>query len=180
MISDEARPAVLLNRAFLGLGSNLGDRRENLLRALRLLRDSGQAKIVRVSSIYETDPVGHTDQPRFYNLVAEAQTSLDPYQLLALIRRIETDMGRRRRIRFGPRLIDIDILLCGEETVASRDLQVPHPRMLERAFVILPLAEVAPDLGLPNGETARALAARLAKEQPIRGRFAVPTAEFTN
>jgi 2-amino-4-hydroxy-6-hydroxymethyldihydropteridine diphosphokinase len=141
--------------AFLGLGSNIGDRKANLARAVAMLAAHPQIEVVDVSSIHETEPVGYTKQPDFLNAVARVETTLRPRELLDVILAIEAEMGRERTIRWGPRVIDIDILLFDGEQVDEPGLQIPHPRMMERQFVLDPLAEIAPDLVLPNGRTAR-------------------------
>ena len=147
-------------KAYLGLGGNLGDRKENLLEALRLLREHGTVTISKVSSFYETAPIGYEEQDWFMNIVAEIETELAPYELLKLCNTVEELLKRVRLIRWGPRTIDIDILLYeGFESDEER-LTVPHPRMCERAFVIMPLIELAPDLtikGLPIKEIAKGL-----------------------
>ncbi len=132
-----------MKTVYLSLGSNLGDREANLRAALRLLNPR------RVSPIYETEPVDHTAQPFFLNLVAEVETSLMPMQLLSHTQRIERDLGRKRTIPKGPRTIDIDILLYGTTIIASKRLEIPHPRLHERRFVLKPLADLAPDLRHP-------------------------------
>lgn len=126
----------------LSLGSNLGDR-------LRLLRESVQQleldpniKIEAVSSVYETDPVGFTEQPSFYNIVVKARTRLEPLQLLAACQRVEKKFHRERKVRWGPRTIDIDIISYDDVKMDSEELTIPHPRMHEREFVILPLTEL--------------------------------------
>ncbi len=138
--------------AHLGLGTNLGSREENLSRALQSLTASKVVQIVRSSSIYETAPWGYTDQPSFLNCAVEIRTELTPVELLELAKRIEIDLGRQSNFRYGPRLIDIDILLYGNETVhlTQPDLQIPHPRMAERAFVLVPLSEIAPEITHPT------------------------------
>lgn len=135
-------------RAYLSLGSNLGDRRRHLEDALALLREGG-VTILRRSSFYETEPRDFVDQPWFLNLVVEVDCTLFPRQLLSLIGRIERRLGRRRTVHKGPRTIDIDILLFGNFVLHSHDLVIPHPRMLERRFVLAPLAELAPELRHP-------------------------------
>lgn len=128
-------------RVFLGLGSNLGDRAAYLRRAVGALPD-----LVRVSDAYETDPVGGPEQGAFLNVVAELDTTLSARALLELCRVLEADAERVRVERWGPRTLDVDVLWIDGETVDDPDLVVPHPRMLERAFVMVPLAELAPDL----------------------------------
>ncbi len=134
-------------RAYLGLGSNLGDRKRNLVLALEML--SQQATVEKVSSVYETEPVGFEDQPRFLNAVCCISTFLSPQQLLSLAKDIETEMGRTPSFRNAPRPIDIDILFYDDEVVSLPGLEIPHPRVAERAFVLVPLMEIASDLVHP-------------------------------
>lgn len=140
--------------AWLGLGSNLGDREGNLRRALELLPAAGEVEIIRASSVYETAPVGMTGQPEFLNLVAEARTVLDPRALLRRCLEVEDALGRVRGERWGPRLIDVDLLLYGDEVVDTGELVLPHPEMLRRAFVLVPLLELDPQLRMPDGRRA--------------------------
>lgn len=133
-------------RVYLSLGSNLGNRQENLDRALKLL--SERMRMGKVSSIYDTEFIGKPDQPRVLNLAAEAFTHLKPEGLLALVKGIEQKMGRYSRSG-EPRVIDIDIVLYGDETVNIKDLTIPHPEMAKRSFVLVPLAEIAPDVVHP-------------------------------
>jgi 2-amino-4-hydroxy-6-hydroxymethyldihydropteridine diphosphokinase len=129
-------------RAFLGLGSNQGDRWAKLREALAALPD-----VTRVSSVYETDPVGGPqDQDPYLNAVVELESDLSPRELLGVCRRLESAAGRVRAERWGPRPLDVDVLLVDDLAVDEPDLQVPHPRMWQRPFVLVPLAEVAPDL----------------------------------
>lgn len=127
---------------FLGLGSNLGDRRANLQRAIQLL--SEQLEVRAVSSLYETEPVGYLDQPKFLNAVCRATTALRPEALLAHVKAVEAALGRMPTVRFGPRIIDIDILLYDDLVLDTPTLTIPHPRLTERAFVLAPLSELAP------------------------------------
>jgi 2-amino-4-hydroxy-6-hydroxymethyldihydropteridine diphosphokinase len=129
--------------AYLSLGSNLGNREDNLDMALKLL--SQRMRMGKVSSIYDTEPIGNTAQPRFLNLACEVFTHLSPEGLLALAKGIEGKMGRRGKSG-QPRTIDIDILLYGDKVIETPDLTIPHPGMVERSFVLVPLAEIAPDL----------------------------------
>jgi 2-amino-4-hydroxy-6-hydroxymethyldihydropteridine diphosphokinase len=129
---------------YLGLGANLGNRARNIYRALRLL--GPYVRLGRISSLYETAPVGLTDQPWFLNLVCAGETDLSPEALLKLAKTIEGDMGRKQGVRFGPRPIDIDILLYDDLVLSTPRLVIPHPRLHERAFVLIPLSEVAPGL----------------------------------
>ena len=137
-----------MHTVYLSLGSNVGDRRRHLDAALDLLRAAG-VDIVRVSRVYETEPQELRAQPWFLNLVAEAETGLFPLQLLHAIQRVERRLGRKRVVAKGPRTIDIDILLFGAFVVDAEGLQIPHPRMAARRFVLEPLAELGPDLRHP-------------------------------
>jgi 2-amino-4-hydroxy-6-hydroxymethyldihydropteridine diphosphokinase len=138
-------------RAFLSLGSNLGDRAATLEAALRALEASGDVRILRRSSLYETAPMGKTDQPEFYNLVVEVETTLGPEVLLDRCQDVERVLGRVRKERWGPRTVDVDILLYDRLTVTGERLIIPHPEMLRRRFVLEPLLEIAPDAILPDG-----------------------------
>lgn len=140
----------MMNIAYLSLGSNIGDREAFLKEALVQLHQASKVKIHKLSSIYETDPVGFTEQDAFLNMVVQIETELLPQELLDLCLDIEREMGRVRTIRWGPRVIDIDILLYNKDHIETSTLQIPHPRMHERAFVLVPLAEINPNLILPN------------------------------
>ncbi len=131
---------------YLGLGSNLGNRQENLDQALKLLAQ--RMRLGKVSSIYDTEPIGNVNQPRFLNMACEAFTRLSPEGLLALVKGIEQKMGRYSRSG-EPRIIDIDVLLFGDKVVNTRDLIIPHPQIAERSFVLVPLSEIAPDVVHP-------------------------------
>jgi 2-amino-4-hydroxy-6-hydroxymethyldihydropteridine diphosphokinase len=146
-----------LHTVFLSLGTNLADRQANLLEARRRL--GSQVAITGASSIYETDPWGFEEQPPFLNQVLVGQTVLAPEALLTLCKDIEGQMGRQPTFRYGPRLIDIDILMVDQLRLNTERLTLPHPRLTERAFVIIPLAELAPDVNIPGAEaTASELA----------------------
>lgn len=147
-------------RAFLGLGGNLGQPEPTMAAALRALDANPGVEVERVSSIYRTPPWGQTNQPDFLNAVAEVWTDLDPHALLSLCLEIERVLKRERRERWGPRLVDIDILIFGDAVISDNTLQVPHPQMLMRAFVLVPLAEIAPDLVL-DGQPIKKHLARL-------------------
>jgi 2-amino-4-hydroxy-6-hydroxymethyldihydropteridine diphosphokinase len=134
--------------AYLGLGSNLGDRERHLAEARRLLAERG-ARPLRASRVLDTAPYGVTDQPRFLNQVVEVEWAEGPRELLEAARQVEVAVGRRPTYRWGPREIDIDILLFGDQTVREPDLVVPHPGMWDRPFVLEPLAELRPDLVRP-------------------------------
>ena len=143
---------------FIGLGSNLGDRAKNLALARAALARGAVTKQI-LSSIYETEPWGPVAQGRYLNQVLRGETALDPHDLLATLLEIERSLGRdrAREERYGPRPIDLDILLYGEGEVREPDLQIPHPRMMQRAFVLVPLAEIAPDLIVGGVPVADAL-----------------------
>lgn len=154
-------------RAFLSLGSNLGDRRATLQAALEGLERHG-VRIVRRSSLYETAPVGVTDQPAFLNLVVEAETVLAPDGLLAVCQGVERDLGRVRAERWGPRTVDIDILLYNRLTMRTVELEIPHPQLTERRFVLVPLLEIAPDAALPDGRPLRTFLSEVADQDVHR------------
>lgn len=130
---------------FLSLGSNLGHRAKNLTKAISFLEEEG-VKVIQVSSLYETEPVGFPDQPWFFNQVIAVETSLNPFDLLLLAKKIEKRMGRKILQIKGPRIIDIDILLAEQTLVQTDELVIPHPRMASRKFVLVPLKEISPDL----------------------------------
>ena len=131
-----------LTTVYLSLGSNMGDRQQNLDLALKLL--SQRMQVSKVSSVYDTEAVGPISQPRFLNLACEVKTRLAPEGLLTMVKGLELKMGRKGRTG-EPRIIDVDILLYGDTVVKTADLEIPHPRMAERQFVLVPLAEIAPD-----------------------------------
>lgn len=141
---------------YLGLGSNMGSRKGNLDRGLELL--SQRVQLGQVSSIYDTAPVGNTQQPRFLNLVCQVNTRLAPMGLLTLVKGIESKLGRTLRERNAPRPLDIDILFYGDQIIKTPKLVIPHPRLEERDFALVPLAEIAPELVHPvSGKTIREL-----------------------
>jgi 2-amino-4-hydroxy-6-hydroxymethyldihydropteridine diphosphokinase len=127
---------------YLGLGSNLGDREANLRRGLALL--AGRINHLSASSVYETEPWGYTEQPKFLNLTCRGETDLPPLEVLVFCQEVEREAGRTPTFRYGPRVLDIDILAYGDQTFTSPELVIPHPRLEERAFVLAPLAELAP------------------------------------
>jgi len=151
------------NRVYVGVGANLGTPRETIAAALALLDQESDVELVAVSTLRETDPVGYEEQPRFLNGVVQLGTELSPRELLARLLAIETRLGRVRGQgpRFGPRTIDLDLLLYGEETVDEPGLTLPHPRLHERRFVLEPLAELDPALEVPGRGPVQALLAGL-------------------
>jgi 2-amino-4-hydroxy-6-hydroxymethyldihydropteridine diphosphokinase len=133
-----------MSKIYLGLGTNIGDTEKNLEQALLCLSEN--ITILKKSSVYETEPVGFKDQPWFLNMVIEAETNLPPNELLLFTQSVERGMKRVKTIVNGPRIIDIDILLYGGERIDAAGLKIPHPRMRERAFVMVPLFEISPEL----------------------------------
>ncbi len=142
------------NRVFIGVGSNIQDRAFYLKEAIKALENHEVIELLNYSSIYETEPIGFTDQDSFLNMVVEISTSLSPKEILSVIQKIELSLGRNREIKWGPRTLDLDILLYNQENIVSEDLIVPHPRMHERAFVIIPLFEIDQELTL-NGRKVK-------------------------
>ena len=152
--------------AYLGLGSNMGERQDYLERALNFL--SQRLRIGKVSSIYDTEPVGNVNQPRFLNMVCQVYTSLPPMALLTLGKGIESKLGRVSGKSNAPRPIDIDILFYGDHIIETPELVIPHPRLTERAFVLIPLAQIAPDLVHPvNGKTIKELLKGITEAQGV-------------
>lgn len=135
-----------LETAYIGLGSNIGNREENLNKAVEMLRNAVGIRVTAVSTYFNTAPVGYTEQPDFLDAVAEIKTSLTAYELLIICSDIEKKLKRERIIHWGPRTIDLDILLFGSYILNEEMLTIPHPRMLEREFVLKPLNEIAPEM----------------------------------
>ena len=152
-----------MTRSFVGLGGNLEDPRAQIERALGLLAAEGGVEVIAVSTLRETDPVGYEDQPRFLNGAAEVQTSLEARELLERLLAIERRLGRARGAgpRFGPRTIDLDLLLHGDQVIAEPGLVIPHPRLHERRFALEPLAELDPALEIPGRGSVQTLLAGL-------------------
>lgn len=136
--------------AYIGIGSNMGDKAQNCIQAVKALRGARGIGSVRMSGLYRTEPVGYTAQDEFVNCAAEIETDLSPRELLDLCKEIEGRLGRRETFHWGPRVIDLDILLYGQEIIDEADLKVPHPEMHRRRFVLAPLAELAPDAVHPQ------------------------------
>ena len=139
-------------RAFIGIGSNVGDRAENLRQAIRALQATPSIELAQVSSIYETEPVGGPAQPDYMNAVVEIDTQLGPRAIFEACMTIEHALGRDRTTEehWGPRIIDLDLLTCGDLVVSDPDLEIPHPRIAERAFVLVPFSEIAPFIDIPG------------------------------
>ena len=150
---------------YLGLGSNMGNRQDNLDEALGFL--SQRLRVEKISSVYDTEPVGNINQPRFLNLVCQVHTRLAPTELLTLAKGIESKLGRGGKSN-APRPIDIDILFYGDQVIETPELVIPHPRLTERAFVLLPLAEIAPDFRHPvSGKTIKGLLQGVTETQGV-------------
>jgi 2-amino-4-hydroxy-6-hydroxymethyldihydropteridine diphosphokinase len=136
----------MTNIAYIGLGSNIGDRFGYLKQAVFLLNELDNTKVEKVSSVYETAPVGYVEQEPFLNIAIQVSTNMDAHKLLETMQSIEMKLGRKREIRWGPRTIDLDILLYNHENIETESLIVPHPRMYERAFVLVPLCDINKDV----------------------------------
>ena len=150
-----------MTRAYVGLGANLGSREETLRRALELLGDADGVEVVAVSELRETDPVGVVDQPLFLNGAVEVDTTRTPRELLDLLLEIERSLGRVREERWGPRTVDLDLLVYGDEDVDEPGLRVPHPHLHERRFVLEPLADLDPELEVSGRGAVSVLLAAL-------------------
>ncbi|QXM07176.1 2-amino-4-hydroxy-6-hydroxymethyldihydropteridine diphosphokinase [Crassaminicella indica] len=155
-----------MNRAYLGIGSNMGNKKENIKKSVQLLKEHPDIKVLNISSFYETAPVGYTDQDWFLNIVLEIVTNLDPYKLLSYCQHIEKILKRKRIIRWGPRTIDVDLLLYEGFSSNDENLIIPHPRMHERAFVMIPLYEINKDLTI-NHTKIKDIVNKL-KEEEVR------------
>lgn len=138
-----------MNNAYLSLGSNIGNRLEHLQQAVQMLNEHSSIHVLVVSSVYETEPVGLTEQAKFLNIVVKLGTTLEAMELLSVCQSIENKLGRMRKIRWGPRTVDLDILLYNEEHIQLENLIIPHIRMQERAFVLVPLVEINEDVKNP-------------------------------
>lgn len=135
-----------METVYLGLGANLGDRQKNIENAIEKITKLPHTELLKVSPLYETEPVGHTAQPKFLNGAVSIKTNLSPADLLRQLKKIEKELGREETFRFGPRLIDIDILFFGDQKLSTPELIIPHPRIAERYFVLRPLLDIAPEL----------------------------------
>jgi 2-amino-4-hydroxy-6-hydroxymethyldihydropteridine diphosphokinase len=163
-----------MTTVYLALGTNVGDRETNLYEAIRQLRQAGDVQVKKLSSIYETEPVDYLHQAWFLNAALEAETNSSATELLREMHAIESRMGSKKPFAKGPRLIDLDILLYGDATIEAPELQVPHPRMLDRKFVLIPLAEIAPNLRHPNWPATAAQMLQLTPDQSIVRKFRHP------
>jgi 2-amino-4-hydroxy-6-hydroxymethyldihydropteridine diphosphokinase len=151
-------------RAFIGLGANLGDTQAQLHGAIQALGGFPQTRLVNASSLYRSAPVGYAQQPDFINAVAEVETALSPRDLLDALLQLEAESGRTRSFPNAPRTLDLDLLLYGSEVIVEERLSVPHPRMHERAFVLMPLVEIAPDVDIPGRGAASGWLSRTANQ----------------
>jgi 2-amino-4-hydroxy-6-hydroxymethyldihydropteridine diphosphokinase len=142
-----------LPKVYIGLGANLGNKTENIKNAVNMLENIEGLSITRASSLYLTEPWGDKNQEKFINQVVEAETELAPLDLLYRMQDIEIKLGRQRSVKWGPRVIDIDLLLYGKEKINMKELQVPHPYLRERLFVLIPLQEICPEMKFPDGST---------------------------
>jgi 2-amino-4-hydroxy-6-hydroxymethyldihydropteridine diphosphokinase len=167
-----------MTRAFIGLGSNVGDRLQCLQRAVTHLGDTVGVEIIDVSSVYETEPVGPANQPWFLNAVAAVDTTLPPLTLLAQTQAIERALDRETTYHWGPRTVDLDILLYGIMQVRTATLVIPHAELCHRAFVMIPLLELAPGMTLPDGTAVSACLSTLTPPQQVR--FFAPPAALTS
>ena len=161
-----SEPEVSLNIVFIGVGANLGPVHENFTRALRSMEKC--ARVLAVSSLYESDPVGPQDQPKFTNAVIKVETELSPFELLDHLKTIEKEIGRKKTKRWGPRVIDLDIIFYGDLVISTDSLVIPHPRAHERRFVLEPLLEIEPAAWHPVKNMAvRDICSRLGNSQAI-------------
>lgn len=135
----------LNKKAYIGIGSNIGKKIENCKKAIELLKENPQIKIAKISDFYETEPVGYKEQEWFVNGTVEIETDLNPQELLLLCQTIESELGREKKIKYGPRIIDLDILLYNNDIIDKTELKIPHPEMHKRRFVLEPLSDIAPD-----------------------------------
>lgn len=152
--------------SYIGVGSNQGDSIELIKKALKLINEATGVRIIRAAPLYRTEPIGFEDQPWFYNTVVELEVDITPFQLLELLQEVEKKLGRIRTLRWGPRTIDLDILIFGDQTIKHPDLVIPHPRMTERAFVMVPLVHLIP-YRMFNGKTIENIAHTLQDNQKL-------------
>lgn len=149
-----------MTKAYISLGSNMGNKIDNLQRAILELQNQ-KIQVTKVSSVYRTAPMGYTDQDWFLNAVVELEVDIEAPQLLRTLLAVENKLGRVRTIHWGPRVIDLDLLLYQDEVIKETEIEVPHPRLTERAFVLVPLLEINPDLKLPSGALLKDFLAKI-------------------
>lgn len=159
---------IIANKVYLSLGTNLGDKEANLIAALKKITCHSKIKLQRIAPLYKTAPVGYLKQAWFYNTAAEISTTLSPFELLAFLQDIEKQLGRIRTILWGPRIIDLDIIWYENVNLCTRKLVIPHPRLAERAFVLVPLMALAPALIIPGKGKIADLAKLISQEQEIK------------
>jgi 2-amino-4-hydroxy-6-hydroxymethyldihydropteridine diphosphokinase len=135
----------LKKKAYIGIGSNIGNKIENCKKAIELLKENPQIKVTKISDFYEAEPIGYKEQEWFVNCAVEIETDLNPHELLLLCQKIESKLGRERKIKYGPRIIDLDILLYNNDIIDTTELKIPHSEMHKRKFVLKPLLDIAPD-----------------------------------
>ncbi|MFJ8264263.1 2-amino-4-hydroxy-6-hydroxymethyldihydropteridine diphosphokinase [Rummeliibacillus sp. NPDC094406] len=170
-----------MNEVYISLGSNMGDKEETLRHAVQLLQRHEAVEVIKLSSIYETDPVGFTDQDVFLNMVVLVNTTLTAQEILEVCQEIEQELKRIRIIRWGPRTMDLDILLYNHDNIETETLIVPHARMHERAFVLVPLVEIAPELKHPlTNEALLTMLAQVGKEGVIQWKTIAGVSEFVH
>lgn len=170
-----------MNEVYISLGSNMGDKEESLRHAVQLLQEHQAVKVVKLSSIYETDPVGFADQDVFLNMVVLVNTTLTAQEMLEICQQIEYELKRVRIIRWGPRTIDLDILLYNHDNIETETLVVPHARMHERAFVLVPLVEIAPDLKYPpTNQALRTMLEKVGSEGVRQWKAITKVSEFVH
>jgi len=155
-------------RAYIGLGSNLGNKVKNIKKAVELLKSREGVKVVKMSSLYETTPVGYKNQPNFINAVVAVETDKPPDELLEITKAVEREVGRQKTYPWGPRLIDLDILLYNHLTYKNAKLSLPHPEVKNRAFVLVPLAEIAGNEMHPEGVSIKELLTKLGKIDGVK------------
>jgi len=159
---------VSLERCFIGLGTNLGNKEANLKTAILMLDNKGTIWVKKVAPFYQTAPWGYPEQDWFINTVVEIETTLSPHQLLNVLLNVEEKMGRLRNLRWGPRIIDLDLLTYGSAIINRPGLVIPHPRMTKRAFVLVPLADLDPDLVIPGHGSVIDLTKEINKLQDVK------------
>lgn len=157
-----------MSQVYISLGSNLGDREKNIQEAIKLINEQRSIKVINLSSNYETEPVGFKEQDWFFNVVIELETTLLPQKLLVVLKQVEAKLGKKTERKWGPRTIDLDILLYDDLILNSQDLQIPHKLMHQRRFVLIPLTQIAPNIKHPVlNKTMKELVAELSDESKV-------------